>query len=454
MARTSSLVTRLVGWAVAQFFRLESTGGPIPSGPVLVVANHPNSLIDPLVVFRTAGRPTRPLAKAPLFEHPLVGPILRSLGGLPVYRREDDGTQMHRNEDSLRKAIDALRAGDAVQIFPEGITHSAPSLTPLRTGAARIALAAEAESGWTLGLRIAPIGLTYRAKSLFRARALAMIGEPFSVAPFRTVYETDPQEAVRALTAEIGKQLERLILNLARSEDGELIETAERIWTRMKGIAGWRERDAMGDRLPRMQAFAAGLAWLRLNDPERLARLEGEVRRYRWTAARMGAHEADIPPRYPILSVLRYLLREGFLLVVGAPLAALGTVIWIPAYLAPRWAVARIRPEPEAVATYKLATSFFAVPLTIGVLAGASFLLWGRWAGLAALAVVPALAVLALGWRERWDRVREDGQLFINVLTHPRARGRLDWKRTELVEEFDEVAKLAGVGVGGSRSDR
>jgi 1-acyl-sn-glycerol-3-phosphate acyltransferase len=436
----------MVGWSVAQFYRLESTGGPVPSGPVLVVANHPNSLVDPLIIFRTAGRPTRPLAKAPLFEHPLVGPILRSLGGLPVYRRQDDDSQMHRNEDSFRKAIDALRAGDAVQIYPEGISHSSPSLTTLRTGAARIALAAEAESGWTLELRVAPIGITYRAKAVFRTRALAMIGEPFAVAPFRAAYEADPQEAARVLTAEIGKQLERLILNLARAEDGELIETAERIWTRMKGLAGWRERDGMSERLVRMQAFATGLAWLRLHDPQRLTRLEGEVRRYRWTAARMGAHEADVPPRYPVLSVLRYVLREGFLLVVGAPLAALGTVIWTPAYLAPRWTVARIRPEPEAVATYKLATSFFAVPLTIMALAGASLLLWGRWAGLAALVVVPALALLALGWRERWGRVREDARLFVNVLVHPRARGRLDQKRAQLVDEFDEVAKLAGVG--------
>ena len=77
------IITKLVGWAVALFYDLERTGPSLPDGPVLVAANHPNSLVDPLVIFRTAGRATRPLAKAPLFEQPLVGTVLRGLGGLP-----------------------------------------------------------------------------------------------------------------------------------------------------------------------------------------------------------------------------------------------------------------------------------------------------------------------------------------------------------------------------------
>ena len=98
VASSSSLITRLVGWSAAQFFRLESTGGPVPSGPVLVVADHPNSLVDPLIVFRIAGRPTRPLAKAPLFEHALVGPILR------ISRRSSRRCRI----DSLEAAIQGV----------------------------------------------------------------------------------------------------------------------------------------------------------------------------------------------------------------------------------------------------------------------------------------------------------------------------------------------------------
>src|SRR5687767_11428879 len=115
-----TLLTRVVGGAAALFQDIERTGPPIPDGPVLVAANHLNSLLDPLVLFHTAGRPTRPLAKAPLFTHPLIGPFLKGLGGLPVYRRQDDPTQMDRNQDTFDAAVAALHRGEAVQIYPEG----------------------------------------------------------------------------------------------------------------------------------------------------------------------------------------------------------------------------------------------------------------------------------------------------------------------------------------------
>lgn len=274
------LATRVIGWAVSVFQHIERHGVGVPPGPVLVVANHPNSLLDPLVVFRTAGRPTRPLAKAPLFEQLFVGSMLRLLGGLPVYRKQDDASQMHRNDQTFDAAIDALRAGHAVQIYPEGISHSEPALVPLRTGAARIAFGAEARSDWTLGLRLVPIGITYRQKTLFRGTALAFVGEPFTIDGRRAEYERDPVAAVGALTEEISRRLQDVTLNVTESEDLELIETADRLYSREKGMQRWREREDLSEKLPRLQRFARGLAWLRVNDPMRHTRLSRAVRRY------------------------------------------------------------------------------------------------------------------------------------------------------------------------------
>jgi glycerol-3-phosphate O-acyltransferase / dihydroxyacetone phosphate acyltransferase len=432
-------ITRAVGWTASVFYRLERRGPDIPDGPVLVVANHPNSLLDPLVVFRTAGRPTRPLAKAPLFDQVFVGAMLRGLGGLPVYRRQDDASQMHRNDETFRRAIDALRAGDAVQIYPEGLSHSEPSLVPLRTGAARIALGAEAASSWQLGLRIVPVGLTYRRKALFRGRALATIGAAFTIAHHRTAWEADPATAVRVLTDDMARALESVTLNLTRAEDEPLIETAERLYTRAKGVARWRERAALADRLPRLQAFARGLAWLRANDTPRFERLARDVRAYERRSRLLGAADADVPPRYRAGGVLRYALVEFLVLALGLPLAALGALLWYPAYVAPRAAVRRIRPEAEAVATYKLATGFVAMPATVLVAAALAWWLGGPWWALGCALAMPALGFLALGWRERWGRVRDDVRLFFRVLRHPRGRDRLAAQRERLVAAFDDV---------------
>jgi glycerol-3-phosphate O-acyltransferase / dihydroxyacetone phosphate acyltransferase len=302
---SSIIITRVVGWAAGVFQTIERTGGPIPDGPVLVVANHPNSLLDPLVIFRVAGRPTRPLAKAPLFEQRFIGTLLRGLGGLPVYRAVDDAAQMHRNDETFRGAIAALHSGDAIQIYPEGKSHSEPALAPLRTGAARIALGAEAQHAWTLGLRIVPVGLTFDHKSRFRSRVLATIGEPFTITGLQELHEADSVAAVRALTQRIADGLAAVTLNLQEAHDALLIDAAERLYTREKRETGWRQRDPLAERVPRLQAFARGLASLREHDPARHQRLARAVELYRRRASLLGSRDGDVPPRYDVVESAR-----------------------------------------------------------------------------------------------------------------------------------------------------
>ncbi|HUP19926.1 MAG TPA: 1-acyl-sn-glycerol-3-phosphate acyltransferase [Gemmatimonadota bacterium] len=441
-------MTRALGRAAAVFYDVERLGPPVPDGPVLVVANHPNVFLDPLVIFHVAGRPTRPLSKASHFENPAYRPFLLALGGLPVWRPMDDATQTHRNEETFRAAVAALSAGDAVQIYPEGRSHSEPALAPLRTGAARIALRAESESGWRLGLRIVPVGLTYERKTLFRGRAVAAIGEPMGVGQWRPAWETDPIEAARSLTDAIAAGLEAVTLNFAEERDLDLVETAERLYAREKGWAEWREREGLRERLPRLQAFARGLAWLRAHDPERHRRLAAGVRRYRWRMERLGAGAGDVPPRYGVAGVVRWVLREGGVLLVGLPLAALGMAVWWLPSLAPRLVVRLGRPEHPAIATWKLIAGLLAFGAWYaGIVAATAWTAGPAWAPAVAVAL-PLLGVLALAWAGRWARVREDIRLFSRVVGAPRHRDRLAADRARLAREFDavlgEIARTEG----------
>jgi 1-acyl-sn-glycerol-3-phosphate acyltransferase len=109
-----------------------------PSGGVIIAPNH-ISHFDPLVVAHFvygAGRWPRFLAKASVFQVPLVGAFLRKVQQIPVERGSVEAVK------SLDALVDALQQGGAVIIYPEGTTTREPDLWPMRgkTGAARLAL--------------------------------------------------------------------------------------------------------------------------------------------------------------------------------------------------------------------------------------------------------------------------------------------------------------------------
>lgn len=436
----SRWITAAAGWAAQEFYHLDKRGADFPNGPLLVVANHPNALLDPLIIFRVAGRVVRPLAKEPLFKHPLIGPVLKALGGLPVYRKQDHPDQMHQNERTFAAAVAALHAGDAVQIYPEGQSHSESRMTAFKTGAARIAFKAEADANWQLGLKIVPVGLTYARKTFFRGRAVAIIGEAFEVAAFRASYESDPVEAVRQLTEEFTTRLEALTLNLTQTEDAALIDTAERLYAREKGMATWRQQEGLGDRLPRMQKFARGLQWLREHDSPRHQRLTRQVQHYRKLSETLGSGEGDVPPDYRAGPTLRYIMREAFMLGVGLPLAAIGLVFWYPPYALNRLVMSKVKVEESGIATHKLGLAILLMPFALIVWCVVAYVNYG-WRGvLLALVFLPLTGIVLHRWTGRWDRVKQDTLLFLNVMQHPRTRQKLAEQRAQLVREFDDVA--------------
>jgi 1-acyl-sn-glycerol-3-phosphate acyltransferase len=106
------------------------------TGPVIIVANH-MSHADPLVLAHyiyDSGRWPAYLAKASVFEVPVVGRILRWVGQIPVHRGSVDAGK------ALDAAIAEINAGGMVIIYPEGTTTKEPDLWPMRgkTGVARL----------------------------------------------------------------------------------------------------------------------------------------------------------------------------------------------------------------------------------------------------------------------------------------------------------------------------
>ena len=106
-----------------------------PAGPVLLAINHPNNLIDSLVVGAVLDRKVHYLATAALFRHPLLARFLLACGAIPVYRKRETP-----DAGSTFTAVhEAFARGRLVAIYPEGTTHAEARVQRIRPGAARMA---------------------------------------------------------------------------------------------------------------------------------------------------------------------------------------------------------------------------------------------------------------------------------------------------------------------------
>ena len=128
--------------------------------PVLVVANHANGFVDPVVVAAVLGRLPRFLAKAALWKVAIARPFLGLAGVLPVYRSAD-GDRASNNASVFEACHRELAQGATVAIFPEGTTGDRAGLDRVKSGAARIALGAVPTAPDVV---IVPIGMAYESR--------------------------------------------------------------------------------------------------------------------------------------------------------------------------------------------------------------------------------------------------------------------------------------------------
>jgi glycerol-3-phosphate O-acyltransferase/dihydroxyacetone phosphate acyltransferase len=419
--------------AARTFYRIEIVGPEVPrSGPVLLVANHPNSLLDPALVAAAADRSVRFLAKSTLFSDPRVGWLVRGSGAIPVYRRSDDPAAAAHNIDMFEAVFQALAHGAAVGIFPEGISHSQPALAQLRTGSARIALGACARHGAMFPL--IPVGLLLREKGVFRSEALVIRGETVSWEDLAG-RDVEDQEAVRDLTHRLESALRAVTVNLEHWEDSPLIDCAAAVWSAEMGEEGDRI-----EQLKRSQTAAGVLADLRRQGDGRWVELARDVDLHRRRLHRLGLTPADLDAQIDLATGARWTLRR--LHLFGPPaivLAFMGALLfWVPFHLTDG-IIALIQPEEDQRSTYKIligALAYFCWILSLAALSG---WYWGGWTALAVVVVLPLWGLAGQWVRERWRGAWGDARRFFLLRSRQDLRSQLKEDQRNLANRLHQA---------------
>ena len=433
--------------ALRWYYRRITTTGleRVPrAGPVVLAVNHPNALVDALVVGACLPRRVGFTAKATIFATPIVARFLTRAGVIPLRRAADEAKQENgaahdpsRNAASFDAVARALARGAAIVIFPEGKSHDDPRLAPLRSGLARMTMHAAQQFG-VPAIRIVPVGLLFEHKEQPRSRVLVQVGEPIDV---DTLLAANVQ--VSTLTQLVSERLQAVTLNFDSPDDAERLQT---VGSTMAALlepipALGDDETPLGSTLAVVRRLDRAYASLReRNDAvldARAAAFEQQVRDFRAAldVRRLDVHDVAISAG--TTPGLRFAVRELLIAAVLAPVGLWGRLThFVPIRIARTLALRNVQSRDEPA----MKTLVSGLVLVLGAYTVQTALVaWlaGPWWALAFLLTLVPSASSDLRYGDRTRRARTRMRAYFTFRRDPALQ------RT-LLAEADALRRDAG----------
>ncbi|EGO00193.1 hypothetical protein SERLA73DRAFT_180644 [Serpula lacrymans var. lacrymans S7.3] len=352
---------------------------PKTGQPCIVCANHSNSLTDALLLVTSIPMSRRNMlrltAKATQFgQRTFTSWLIESAGTVPIKRRKDSADGTADNTEVMEKLMEALEIGDAICLFPEGMSRYHPTIAPLKTGVARIVsdVLTRNRDDPNFSVSILTCSVTYMHRQHFRSDVLVTFNPPMTFTPKDNPELLAPvnYDEIRGLTAQMHQQISSRTID---SPSWDLVRSA-RIASRIYVPLGTRM--SLGDyvRVTRtfVEAFKASddaqnSKHIAEDDPIEstsedleLNQLRYDLRDYQDQLVRWGIKDDRIRrplSRRVILSrIIIRLSWFSFLFVISLP----GLALWTPVFAATFYAVHNFKKSGpiwdtwDEIAQYKL----------------------------------------------------------------------------------------------------
>ncbi|RAL22860.1 hypothetical protein DL240_08180 [Lujinxingia litoralis] len=456
----------LAHWTVRLYFYDIQVVGleNIPENqPMILAANHPNSIMDTVLLSTESPFRINYMARSGVFEHPVVRAVLNGVGVIPIYRAHEVSNQPERNRNSFYRAFELLEAGGCIGMFPEGTNSPDRHVREIKTGTARLALEAEARNDFQLGIQIQPVGLNFAERDRFLSSVLIRYGRPIEVRDFADQYRANPRQAVYDLTQVILQSLRdvathihddrnrQLVIDIHRIYGNELLSEfmgdhsidlrplTHRLFDRIRAADG--PRPDLDDRFTIEQAIADAVDFYEERNPAMVARVRMDIRRYKDHLRQVRLrhdilHEhspGNLSSRREALKLTAYALGLG-------PLAIYGMLTSLVPYLLMR-AIVSHHPEEAKRAFIVLINSFYMFPLFYGL---QCWYLWHNvrpplWAMALFALSLPLSAFFFLSWWRKILAYRDRILSRTLFRTRKNLLDTLDLERRQLIDTFENI---------------
>lgn len=398
-------------------------------GPVVLVANHPNMLLDGLVLGVSCPRTIHFLGKSTLFAVPGLGWLLRNSGVLPVYRKRD-GSATSSNDGTFEACFELLEAGGLIALFPEGTSHSEMKMLSFKTGAARIAMGAAARSRETI--TVLPCGIWYLDKSRRGSDCLVVYGKPISVEAREYETEEQQREAVRELTATAEDSLRALLIELDDERQARLLELVE-------GITRGQRDDTLEERYAFARQVIAGYRAFEEEQPEAIADFIAELEEYGQLLDHLDLNPQHVRWRVGRGKAFALFLFNLSRLLLGAAPALAGWLCNLPPATASKLAARALSTDTEEIATNLLLGGMVLFGLWYAALVAAGAV-WFGWPGALAALLAPLLGRYGLRYRGILRSFLRGTRVYLLFALGHQVQEGLASRQQQLLDELDRLA--------------
>ncbi|KAG6830459.1 hypothetical protein H0H92_000612 [Tricholoma furcatifolium] len=314
-------------------------------------------------------------AKATQFGHrTFTSWLIESAGTVPIQRRKDYQDGKIDNTEVMLKLVEALEMGDAVCLFPEGMSRYHPTIAPLKTGVARLVsdvLSRNTENP-DFEVSVLTCSVTYMHRQHFRSDVLVTFHEPmvFRVKDHPELLAPIDYDCIRQLTAKMHDVISSGTID---SPTWDLIRTAK-LAARIYAPLGTRM--SLGDHVRTIRSFIDALRPEEAQETRRssdedeedlheLERLRDDLKTYQDQLARWGIKDDRIRRPLPLFTILVRMFIRFLWSMALFTLSFPGLILWLPIFATTFYAVHNFKKTGpifdtwDEIAQYKLIYGLF-----------------------------------------------------------------------------------------------